>query len=78
LKKLESCGLAAIQDPKGISGYVQACSSDIKKNDAISKLETVVARAEKAWYEESCGNFKEAFYWWSLVFADNFPSYYTY
>ncbi|MEJ2406651.1 MAG: nucleotidyltransferase [Candidatus Thiodiazotropha sp.] len=76
LKKLEDSGLAAIQDPKGVSGYVNACSSDVKKKDALSKLSTARVRAEKARDAENSGNTRVAFEWWDKVFAGNFPSYY--
>ena len=76
LKKLDDVGLAAIQDPKGVSGYVNACSSDAKKKDALSKLSTARIRAEKARDAESAGNTRVAFDWWDKVFAGNFPSYY--
>jgi hypothetical protein len=76
LKKLEDSGLAAIQDPKEVSGYVNACSSDVKKKDALSKLSTARVRAEKARDAENSGNTRVAFEWWDKVFAGNFPSYY--
>lgn len=75
-QKLHDCGLAAIQDPKGVSGYVYACSSDVKKADALSKLNTARIRVDKARSNESAGNTRAAFEWWDKVFADNFPSYY--
>jgi len=76
LKKLYSCDLAAIQDPQKVSGYVHACLSDAKQNDALSKLTTAYTRAQNARDEESSGNTKRAFEWWDKVFAGNFPSYY--
>lgn len=76
LKKLDDGGLAAIQDPKGVSGYVNACSSDSKKKDALLKLRTARIRAEKARDAENAGNTRIAFDWWDKVFAGNFPSYY--
>ena len=76
LKKLDDVGLASIQDPKGVSGYVNACSSDAKKKDALSKLSTARIRAEKARDAENAGNSRIAFEWWDEVFAGNFPSYY--
>ena len=75
-KKLDDCGLAAIQDPKNISGYVYACSSEAKKRDALSNLSTAKTRAQKARNAESSENTREAFDWWDKVFAGNFPSYY--
>jgi len=76
MRKLNSCSLAAIQDPKGVSGYVPACASGAKKADALSKLATAKTRAEKAREAESAGKTSEAFDWWDRVFAGNFPSYY--
>lgn len=75
-ENLISCDLAAMQDPKGVSGYIHPCSSDTIKKDAQSKLKTAYARASKAREAESNENTKDAFYWWNLVFADNFPNYY--
>jgi len=76
LKKLDDGDLAAIQDPKGVSGYVNACSSDAKKKDALSKVSTARIRAEKARDAENAGNARIAFEWWDKVLAGNFPSYY--
>ena len=76
LKRLLDCDLASIQDPLGISGYILPCSSDTQKDDALSKLETALTRADKAREAEKDENIKDAFYWWNLVFANKFPSYY--
>ena len=76
LRKLDECGLAAIRDPKGISGYVYACSSEAKKTEALSKLNTAKIRALNAREAESSENNRQAFEWWDKVFAGNFPSYY--
>ncbi len=74
-RKLDACGLAAIQDPKGISGLVHACSSQAKKEIALSRLATAKIRSAKARAAEKAGNTKNAFSWWDLVFAGKFPSY---
>jgi hypothetical protein len=76
LKKLHSCSLAAMQDPKGVSGYIAACATEAKKTDALSKLATAKTRAEKAREAERAEKTSEAFDWWNKVFAGNFPSYY--
>jgi hypothetical protein len=65
-----------MQDPKGISGYVSACSTDAKKTDALLKLATAKTRAEKAREAEAASKTSEAFDWWDKVFSGNFPSYY--
>lgn len=74
-KMLNDNGLAAIQDPMGVSGYIYACSTDTKKADALSKLKSAQTRAEKAREEESAENISMAFWWWNLVFAEKFPAY---
>lgn len=75
LKLLRDNQLAALQDPKGISGSIAPCSSEAQKSDALSKLETAFTRAEKAREAEKVGKISDAFYWWNLVFAREFPSY---
>lgn len=76
LKKLNSAELAAMQDPKGISGYVYPCKSVAQAEDALSKLNTASIRAEKARQAERDGDIHEAFHWWNLLFGNGFPSYY--
>jgi hypothetical protein len=68
--------LASVIDPKGISGYVQACSSSSGKDDALSKLDTAYSRAAKARDAERADKISTAFDWWDKVFFDHFPSYY--
>lgn len=67
--------IAAIQDPMGISGYIHPCSTDAKRDDTLSKLETALGRAQHARDTEKAGKVSEAFYWWNLMFAGNFPAY---
>jgi hypothetical protein len=74
-RQLRNKELAAMQDPLGISGYVHPCT-DAVKADALSKLDTAIARATKAMEAESGGRVREAFEWWDLVFAGAFPAYY--
>jgi len=75
-RKLYDCDLAAIRDPKGISGLIYPCSSDSKKSTALSKLSTATTRAQKARDAESSGYTREAFECWDKLFNGNFPSYY--
>ena len=74
-KSLWDNQLAALKDPKGISGHISPCSSEAQKFDALSKLQTALGRAEKAQQAEKAGKINEAFYWWNLLFAGRFPSY---
>lgn len=73
INHLHSGGLASLQDPMGISGYVKACTSDYKKEDALSKLETALSRATKA-YEYREKDLDKCFYWWNMFFNYEFPS----
>ena len=73
MKMLYDNGLASIQDPMGISGYVKACSTDAKKTDALSKLSTGYTRAEKA-CEKRESNLDDCFYWWNLFYNNEFSS----
>lgn len=75
LKMLLDCELASMQDPIRISGYIPACSTDVKKQDALSKLETAYTRAENARDAARKENISDAFYWWGLVFNYEFPTY---
>ncbi len=74
---LWECQLASMQDPMGVSGYIKACKSDAALTDALSKLGTAYARAEKA--RAAALNYKisEAFDWWRLLYNNEFPTYYS-
>ena len=48
LRALWDNQLAKVQDPTGFSGYISACKTDLQHKDALSKLDTAAARAEKA------------------------------
>lgn len=76
LKMLFDCELASMQDPVGVSGYVPACSTDTKKQDALSKLETALIRAEKARDAAYKEKFSDAFDCWRLLCNYEFPTYY--
>ena len=73
---LDSIDLARMQDPMGVSGYISPCSTQAQLDDAKSKLATALTRAQKARDAEVRGDTKEAFDWWNLLYAGNFPSYY--
>ncbi len=72
---LQSSGLAAFYDPKGISGLIAACPTQAKLEDAKSKLATAVTRAGQALEARRKGYIESAFGWWDLVYAYKFPSY---
>jgi hypothetical protein len=76
LCELRDCNLAHIQDPVGISGYIAATKSDVAFEDALSKLNTAAARAEKARDAAYAEKISDAFYWWRLLYNEEFPTYY--
>ncbi len=75
LKELWDNQLAAMQDPMGVSGYIYPCATDAKKQEALSKLNTALGRAQKARDAEMAKKDSDAFYWWDLLFADKFLAY---
>lgn len=75
LSHLSSKELSAMQDPKGISGYVYPCSSAAKP-EALSRVNTALSRARKALDEEGAGRTESAYEWWDKLFDGRFPAYY--
>jgi len=73
---LRDVGLANMQDPMDVSGYIPACKTQALKEDALFKLETAASRAEKAREATDKENISEAFVYWRLLYNDIFPSYY--
>lgn len=73
---LHAVGLAKMQDPMGISGYISPCSTGPKLAEAKRKLSNALTRAQKACDASMSGNIKGAFYWWSLLYNGKFPGYY--
>ncbi|RKG80197.1 nucleotidyltransferase [Corallococcus exercitus] len=76
LRQLCNSDLPSMQDPQGISGYIRPCSSDVKWQEARSKLQTASARATKARDAMKEGRQLDAFDWWYKLFGGRFPAYY--
>lgn len=76
LNMLMSDELSRMQDPTGVSGYISPCKTEALRRDALSKLSTATIRADKARTAESNDDTKTAFYWWNLLYNNNFPNYY--
>ncbi len=74
LEKLNNHSLAAMNDPKGATGRIHACSSDAKRIDALSKLNTAATRARKALDAYSDDKIVGAFYYLDLLFGGMFPA----
>jgi hypothetical protein len=75
LRHMQIKQLAAMQDPLGLGANVFPCS-DAMKPTALSKLNTAVARAQKAEDARNAGQASTAFEWWDKVYNGAFPSYY--
>jgi hypothetical protein len=73
MKMLLDNELASIQDPMGISGLVKACSSDTKKTDALSKVESGYKRAQKA-FDQRNDDLNKCFEWWDKFYNGKFPA----
>ena len=67
--------LGNIDDPMRISSSIAACSTEAKRNTALSKLKMAHIRALKAYRARVNGDIEEAFDWWDLVYDGGFPSY---
>jgi Second Messenger Oligonucleotide or Dinucleotide Synthetase domain len=75
LSKLSGHGLAALNDPSGLTGRIHACGTQAQKDDALSKLGTALGRANNAREAEDAGSIRDAFYYWDQLFNGNFPAY---
>ncbi len=74
LNKLNGHQLAGMNDPKGATGRIYACSSVTAKEDALSKLSTATTRAEKALNAYRADKADEAFLYFDLLFGGQFPA----
>ncbi|WP_430336282.1 SMODS domain-containing nucleotidyltransferase [Rhodococcus sp. ACT016] len=74
LEDLHSKQLAAMNDPKSFSGRFHPCSSEAKKMEALSKLNTGASRARKALDAYNADDPATAFHYLDLLFGGNFPS----
>ena len=63
-----------MNDPKGASGRIYACSSDTSREDALSKLSTAVTRARKALDAHNDNDPATAFVYLDLLFGGKFPA----
>lgn len=74
LESLKGHGFANMNDPSGATGRINPCSSDAKKDDALSKVDTAAGRARKALEAQRAGKEDTAFYYLDLLFGGNFPA----
>ena len=74
LEKLQGHQLAAMNDPKGASGRILACSTEAMTRNALSKLETAATRARKALDANQADKINDAYHWLDLLFGGKFPA----
>ncbi len=68
-------GLAALQDPMDIAGYIRPCATAVQEKQALTKVQRGLARASDARRREASGNVEKAFERWNLFFNGSFPAY---
>jgi hypothetical protein len=74
LALLESNSLAAMNDPRGMTGRFTAYSTTAKRTEALSKLKTATTRAQKAVDAHEADQPATAFHYLDLLFGGHFPS----
>lgn len=67
-------GGRALQDPLGISGYIQIASTGPKRAEVANALAYAAEHATKAVALEGAGRLSDAYDQWSIVFNGQFPS----
>lgn len=72
--RLSTHELAAMNDPKSVTGRIHACSSESKRTEALSKLSTAKTRAQNALEAHNKSDSLMAFYYLDLLFGGKFPS----
>jgi Second Messenger Oligonucleotide or Dinucleotide Synthetase domain len=71
---LDTLQLAAMNDPKGATGRIYACSTTAKAEDAKSKVHTAAVRARKALDAYRADKPVEAFVYLDFLFGGKFPA----
>lgn len=71
---LRDIGLAAMNDPLGLTSRFYACSSTPKAEESISKVKTAASRARKALDAHNAEDPATAFAYLDLLFGGNFPA----
>lgn len=72
LESMKGHQLAAMNDPRGASGRIHACSSETTREEALSKLATAATRARKAL--DARDDPDTAFQYLDLLFGGKFPA----
>jgi hypothetical protein len=74
LEDLETNELAAMNDPSGATGRIKACSSDARREEALTKLSRAATRARLALKAHKDDKIDDAFYYLDKLFNGHFPA----
>lgn len=74
LNSLDDDQLAGMNDPRGMASRFYPCSSEARKEDALSKLRTARIRADKALDATNRSDDDTAFHNLNLLFGGQFPA----
>jgi predicted nucleotidyltransferase len=74
LEDLETNELAAMNDPSGATGRIKACSSDARREEALTKLSRAATRAQLALEAKKEDKIDDAFYYLDKLFNGHFPA----
>ena len=74
LEDLETNELAAMNDPSGATGRIKACSSDARREEALTKLSRAATRARLALKAYKDDKIDDAFYYLDKLFNGHFPA----
>lgn len=64
----------ALTDPLGIAGWVAATGTEAQRSTLVDHARHAMDKATSAIYAELAGKLDDAFYYWKLVFNQDFPS----
>ncbi|MFF4263014.1 nucleotidyltransferase [Streptomyces virginiae] len=73
-ERLQSHGLAAMNDPKGVSGRIRPCSSSYSNSVALGRVNVAAREARKALQSYELDDHAAAFSSLNRVFGGKFPS----
>lgn len=63
----------ALQDPLGVSGWVQAVDTEAKRQQLVASLRESATHAQEAAKNDAFGSYPVAYKQWDIVFNGNFP-----
>jgi SMODS domain-containing protein len=71
---LRDRGGASLNDPVGVAGYIAATATETQRLSLVEHAKYAAEKATSAINAEVAGNINDAYYYWKLVFNQEFPS----